>query len=140
MLVWSAHTHTLSCVPNNNKGVGKGSETGPMMDGLRVALRTLSVECCFLPESDPRPYGHQSPYRRYYGQHYIRAGAPKWVPGQERAAGQGGGGWRLRGEVLVLSQNNVLQCFVEQIIDDLGPDRVQRHFVKQDLEAPRVGV
>ena len=31
-------------------------------------------------------------------------------------------------KVLVLSQNKVLQCFVEQIIDDLGPDKVQQRF------------
>ena len=63
-------------------GVGKCSVTGPKMGGLRVALRTLSVECRLLRESDPR---------RYCGQNYIRAGrrpgAPKWVPGQEEAAG-----------------------------------------------------
>ena len=63
------------------------------MGGLRVAPRTLSVECCLLLDGDPRPHWHQSPYRRYCGQQYIRAGrrpgAQKWVPWQRRAAGRG---------------------------------------------------
>ena len=42
---------------------------------------------------------------------------------------------------MVLSQNKVLQRFVEQIIDDMvvGLDRVQQRFVEQDFEAPYVG-
>ena len=40
-----------------------------------------------------------------------------------------------------LSQDKVLQRFVEQFIDDdkVGVDRVQQRFVEQDLDAPRVG-
>ena len=80
-------------------GLSKASETGPMMGVLRVALRTLSVECRLLRVSYPRSCSHQSPYRRYCGQRYIRAGqrpgARKWVPGQGRAA-ERGGGWSPR--------------------------------------------
>ena len=73
MLVWSAHTHTSSCIPNNNKGVGKGSETGPMMGGLRVALRTPTVE--------PAPEPVQAP-----------PGSPK--VGSRMVGRAGGAGWR----------------------------------------------
>ena len=40
---------------------------------------------------------------------------------------------------MVLSQNKVLLRFVEQIVDDLGLDRVQQRFEEQDLGTPRVG-
>ena len=41
--------------------------------------------------------------------------------------------------VMVLSQDKVVQRFVEQIIDDMvGLDRVQQRFVEQNCEAPRV--
>ena len=41
-------------------------------------------------------------------------------------------------KVLVLSQNKVLQRFVEQILDDVVVDRVQQRLEEQDLETPRV--
>ena len=41
--------------------------------------------------------------------------------------------------VLVLSQNKVLQRFVEQILDEVV-DRAQQSFEEQDLEVPRVSL
>ena len=67
------------------------------MGGLRVALRTLSVECRRLRVSDPRSYRH-----RLYsdtGQHYIRPGA---APGSPKVGSRmvlGGG--RLAGRTVL---------------------------------------
>ena len=59
-------------------------------------------------------------------------------------AGEGGWGEEAAGvsvKVLVFSQNNVVQRFAEQIIDDdKVVDRVQRRFEEQDLDAPRVSL
>ena len=49
-----------------------------------------------------------------------------------RAGGVAGG--------MILSQNKVLQRFVEQTIDDLVLDRVQQRFEEEDLETPRVSL
>ena len=94
-------------------GVGKGSETGPMMGGLRVALRTLPVEWRLLPESDPRHRCTED----------IAVNITFVV-------------WRLCEGLL--SQNKVLQRSAEQILDDRAVDIVQQRFVEQNLEAPCV--
>ena len=70
-------------------GVGKGSETGPMMGDTPsrvVARRTLSVECRRLRVSDPRPYRHHL-YRTI-----CRSLVPGWCRGEERR-GSGVGGF-----------------------------------------------
>ena len=99
-------------------GVGKGSVTGPMMGGLRVAPRTLSVECRLpLGKGDP-PRGLPSPYRRYDGQHYIRAG--RRPEPQSGFLGTGGGRW-LNGWWKGL--------MIIKVINVFSQDRVQQRFV-----------
>ena len=141
LLTWVRGLSSLSGEAGSQPRVGKGSETGPMMGDLRVALRTLSVKCRLFRESDPRPYWHQA-YRRFCGQHYTwagrRPGAQKSVPpGQVRAGGAGGEADGVSVKVLVLFQKKVLQR-AEQIIEDKVVDRVQQRFENQDLEAPRL--
>ena len=87
------------------------------MGGLRVALRTLSVECRLLRVSDPRAY------RR--GQHCIRAGPRS--PEVVSWAGEGGGAGAavgLQGRL----QGQFLQRFMEQIIEDPGTEEVFKVF------------
>ena len=96
------------------------------MDGLRVALRTLSVECRLIRVGDPRPYWHQSPFRRCCGHNLLAGrcpGAPKWVPGQGRAGGAAGG------ELVAVALGD---------LQDFLPDGewVQQRFVEQNHEAP----
>ena len=101
---WGSVASEAGCQP----GVSKGSETRPVMGGLRVALETLSVECRLLWVSDPRSHWHQSPYRRYCGQHYLRAGRrPGEFLGRRGRRGWGGG-WSSRS-----CPRTVLQRFVE---------------------------
>ena len=97
-------------------GVGKSSEIGPIMGGLRVALRTLSVECCLLQESDPRPRSENTAVNITF----VQGGAQE---PQSAFLGRGGleGGRRRpdrRQGLQGLLRGQVLQRFAEQIIED----------------------
>ena len=91
-------------------GVGEGSETGPVMGGLRVALRTLSVVCCLLRESDPRAYWHQRARTEDTAVNitFVQGGAQEPQSGflGRRGLRRGAAG---RVKVSVWSQNNFFQ-------------------------------
>ena len=92
------------------------------MGGLRVALRTLSVECCLPRESDPRPHWH-----------HVQGGAQEPQSGFLGRGGRAGRGWRgpdrRQGlQSLVPGQDRVVR-FVEQIIEDVGKEEISKGFL-----------
>ena len=103
-------------------GVGKGSDTGPMMGGFRVALRTLSVECLSLRVSDPRLYWHHCAEDTEVNIMFVQDGAQEPQSGfldRRRAGGAGGGGWRLQGLGFLPEQGLAACCGADH--GRLGP-------------------
>ena len=118
-------------------GVSKGSETGPMMGGLRVALTTLSDECRLLRVSDPLPM----PVPKILRSTLRSCRAASRRPKVGSWAGEGGGAEAAVG-LQVLLPGQFLFRFVEQIIEDdrvvdAGTEEVFKVFSQGSLSALR---